>query len=84
MFLESSPNDALQVHIGRSFTAAAETGYEVRRAVAAALHPQYVQSTSANDVSGQCCPLPAAPPLGACPAVGASPASSAVVGEVQA
>lgn len=41
----------LQVHIGRSFTAAAETGYEIRKTVAAALHPQYVQATSANDVS---------------------------------
>ncbi len=44
---------ALQVHIGRSFTAAAETGFDVRKAVAAALHPQYVQATSANDVSGR-------------------------------
>ncbi|KAI7835546.1 hypothetical protein COHA_010551 [Chlorella ohadii] len=39
------------VHIGRSFTAAAETGYDVRKAVAAALHPQYVQATSANDIA---------------------------------
>lgn len=44
---------ALQVHIGRSFTAAAESGYDVLRTVAAALHPQYVQATSANDVSGR-------------------------------
>lgn len=42
---------AAQVHIGRSYTAAAESGFDARRTVAAVLHPQYSPAASANDVS---------------------------------